>query len=420
MPCSLHSQPGNPRPGSNTRLAMAATRAGPGTGLNCLRVRVVQGRQFDLFLLDESRLRQISGAQHVEHGADGAGRRDLNRAADTAAQGGGIDLVRIRLLNELTAAQTADRHEDDDDVLQRDGYRVLQNILQQIASIAQAQIIQQRLHDRGVAGVANGAVVEIADLAGQGLAKRAEAAGGVERLVEDSVQGKLFELFERLSFAQLTIDDRLAGLAVLVDDAVRAPGEIVVERVRRKLRQGTDAHAHVLQLVEARGQVAGDDGDEAGCQAALGDERGARAGGELFHDAGAGNVLGQIQVVGAGRLGGFGNQSRGMVGRRGEYGEFTRQNLLQGVAVCDVGGNLRRRHRRLEAIELLLRTVDHGHCVIARQHQKLRDHGTDFARTDQNDVFHVSPRYRDRDFPMGTPTNGRVIPTFLRYDYGIM
>ena len=50
-----------------------------------------------------------------------------------------------------------------------------------------------------------------------------------------------------------------------------------------------------------------------------------------------------------------------------------------------------RRGRRFEAIQLLLRAVDDRHRVIAGPAQQFRDHGSDFARTYDNDVFHVVP-----------------------------
>ncbi len=173
-----------------------------------------------------------------------------------------------------------------------------------------------------MARIADGAVIQIAHLAGQGLAQRAEAARGVERLVQNAVERKLLELLERLRLAQLAVDDRLAGLAILVDDAVGAPGQIVVERIGRKLRQRADAHAHVLQFVEMRGKIARHDRDEAGSQTALRDECGARAGGELLHRAGAGDVLGQIEVMCAGGLGRLGNQPGRVVGRRAQDREL--------------------------------------------------------------------------------------------------
>ena len=171
-------------------------------------------------------------------------------------------------------------------------------------------------------GIADGAVVEIAHLARQRLAQRAETAGGVERLVQNAVERELLELLERLSLAQLTVDDGLAGLAILVDDPVGAPGEVVIEGIGGEFRQGADAHAHVLQLVETRGQIAGHDGDEARREAALGNERGAGARRQLLDGAGAGDVLGQVEIVGAGGLGRFGDQAGGVVRRRAQHREL--------------------------------------------------------------------------------------------------
>ncbi len=114
-----------------------------------------------------------------------------------------IDLVGIGLLHQLTTAQAAHGHEHDHDILQSDRHGILQNVLQQFAAIAQAQVVEQRLHDGRVAGITDGAVIEIAHLAGEGFAKSAEAARGVECLVQNAVEGEFFQFLERLCFAQL-------------------------------------------------------------------------------------------------------------------------------------------------------------------------------------------------------------------------
>ena len=106
----------------------------------------------------------------------------------------------------------------------------------------------------------------------QRLAQRAEAARRVEGLVGHAVEREFLALLQRRHFDQLAFDDRFAGLDIFVDDAVGAPGQIVVERVGRILRQRADAHAHAVQRVETLGQVVGDDRDEARRQAALRDE----------------------------------------------------------------------------------------------------------------------------------------------------
>src|ERR1700722_15120150 len=240
-------------------------------------------READLLLPEEAGLRELPEAQQVEHRANAAGGGDLNGAAHAPTHGGRVDLVGVGFLNELAGASAAHRHEDDDDVLEGHRDRVLENVLEQLAAVAQAQIVEQRLHDGRMAGIADGAVIEVPYPARQSLAYGTEATGSVEGLVESPCDRKLPELLERLRLAALAVDDGLARLAILVDDAVRAPGQVVVERVGRKFRQRADAHAHVLQLVEMRREVARDDGDEARGETALGNECRGGARGELLH-----------------------------------------------------------------------------------------------------------------------------------------
>jgi hypothetical protein len=80
--------------------------------------------------------------------------------------------------------------------------------------------------------------------------------------------------FERQGRDELAAVDGLAGVAVLVDQAVHRPGQVVLELVRREGGQRADAHLHVAHLVELLGQVVGDDADEARRQPALRHEGG--------------------------------------------------------------------------------------------------------------------------------------------------
>ena len=63
---------------------------------------------------------------------------------------------------------------------------------------------------------------------------------------------------------------------------------------------------------------------------------------ELLHRAGAGDILGQIQIVSAGRLGRLGDQAGRVIGRGAQHGELACQQFPQGVALRDVGGDLAR------------------------------------------------------------------------------
>jgi hypothetical protein len=49
--------------------------------------------------------------------------------------------------------------------LQRGGDCIFRDILQHIPTVAQAQIVEQCAHDRGVARISNRAVIKVADLA---------------------------------------------------------------------------------------------------------------------------------------------------------------------------------------------------------------------------------------------------------------
>ncbi len=262
--------------------------------------------------------------------------------------------------------------------------------------MAQAQVVEQGLHDRRMARIADGAVVEVAHLASQGLAQGAEAARGVEGLIGDAVEGEFLQLFQRRGLTQLAIDDGFAGFAIFVDDPVRAPGQIVVQGVGGETRQGADAHAHVLQGVEILGQVVGDDGDEAGRQAALGDEGGLGVDGQLLDPAGRGHVLGQVQIVGAGGLGRFGDLHGQVIGGGAEHGELALQGRLQRIGVGDIQHALGDRGGGFQPVELLRRAIDDFDAIVTATGQEIGDHRTDLAAAHDGDVFHVVPSEAER------------------------
>jgi hypothetical protein len=63
-------------------------------------------------------------------------------------------------------------------------------------------------------------------------------------------------------------------------------------------------------------QVVGDDGDEAGGQAALRDEGALGGRGQFADDAGAGDVLGQVEIVDAGGMRRAGDGGGQAIGQR--------------------------------------------------------------------------------------------------------
>ena len=89
------------------------------------------------------------------------------------------------------------------------------------------------------------------------------------------------------------------------------------------------------------------------------------------------------------RLGGFGDQPGGVIGRGAQHGKLAGEYFAQGVALSDVRGDFRNGGARLEAVQLVLRAVHDRHGIVAGPAQQFRNHGSDLARADDNDVFHI-------------------------------
>ena len=112
------------------------------------------------------------------------------------------------------------------------------------------QLVDQQLHQVAMADVANRFVVQLADPAGQRVAQRAQPAAGVERLVAHAVEREVLQPFERQHVDPPAVVNRLARIAVFVDQAVGRPGEVVLQLAGRKLRQRADAHLHRFDALE--------------------------------------------------------------------------------------------------------------------------------------------------------------------------
>ncbi|MNC24937.1 hypothetical protein D3C75_730080 [compost metagenome] len=146
----------------------------------------------------------------------------------------------------------------------------------------------------------------------------------------------MLQAFHRLDQLQAAIADGLARVAVLVDQAVDAPGQVVLQRVGRELGQGADAHLHFTHAVEAGGQRVGGDADEARGQAALRHERGLGVLGQLHDGLGGVHVFGQVEVVGTGVLGRLGHADGHVIRQGVEHGVLVGHGLLQGGAVSRI------------------------------------------------------------------------------------
>ncbi len=273
---------------------------------------------------------------------------------------------------------------------------MLEDVLQNLAAVAQAEIVQQRLHDGGMAGIADRAVVQRPHAAFQRFAQRAEPARGVEGFIGHAVERKLFALLHRRDMGQPAFDDRLAGLDIFVDNPVRAPGQIVVERVGGILRQRADPHAHAVERLEPGRKVAGDDGDEARRQTALGDEggRGAALGGlgsQSLHAPGRFHILGQVEIMDAGARGTFGNRSRQVEGGCGQNGKGAGQQSVERLRIGDIDRMQAECRVRLHGCQLRGAAVGQLDAVIAAMGQQSGNGGPDFPGSDDDDVLHEFP-----------------------------
>src|SRR5262249_36252607 len=226
---------------------------------------------------------------------------DLNGAQCPAVYIAAVDIVRVNLLYEMAFLVPADGNKDNHHVLQGRWYRVLQDISQHIAPIAQAHVVECGAHDRRVAAMQNGEVIESTDPPFEGVAKGPDAARSVERLVRNAIDRKFLALLQRRHLAAHAIHDRFASLAVFVDDAIRAPGQVVVDGVGGILRKRPNPQSDSVEHLEALRHVEGHDGHEAWSEAALRDERSASIGGELPYTACAHHILRQVKIMGTGR-----------------------------------------------------------------------------------------------------------------------
>ena len=262
--------------------------------------------------------------------------------------------------------------------------------------MVELQAVHQEPHLAAMPRVANGLVIHRHDVAAVGLGQRAEPAGRVEGFVGLAVDLDFFESLERQHVDFPAVDDGVAEVAVLVDHAVRRPGQRVLEHVVRVLGQGADAEFHGLELVEVRDQLIGGDADEARREAALRGIHFVAALGDPAHGFGYLDVLGQVEVVQAAFAGDFGDHDVAEVGQPrddghrlvrldvlGERGlvariEDERHDRVESVAGRHLGGRAFARIREL-------------HTVIAAVAEQSGNQDADLAGAENEDVAHECP-----------------------------
>src|SRR6185437_14576473 len=205
---------------------------------------------------------------------------------------------------------------------------------------------------------------------------RAEAARGIERLVQRAVDLDLFQSLERGHFHGTAVDDRLAGIAVLVDESLGRPGERVFEDVVRMLWQGSHAQLHRAQLLEMLDELRRGDADEARRETALRDERPRRASCDRADGTCYLDVLGQIEVVDAG--------SDRMAGQM----LLERASLLGVQRVCAEAGSPVRTHDGFRNGAVDVRELN---LIAAGAGQEPGDEGADLAGAEDEYAMHSAP-----------------------------
>src|SRR5574340_214919 len=327
--------------------------------------------QLYLFLADEAAAGKPSLAEQVDRGADAGRGGDLDRRHRHFAVAVGEDLAGEHLLHQHAVAHAARGDEHQHHVLHRRRHRAAQDRHERALVAREPEVVEQHLHQRAVAGVAHAFVIERAHPAGERLAQRPQPARGVERLVLDAVEREMLEPLERQRFDTPAVVDRLAGMAVLVDQAVDAPRQVVFQRIGRERRQRTDAHLQLMQFVEAAREVVRDDADEAGGEPALRHERGRCALGECLDRARGRDVLGEVEIVAADLA----------CERRQRHRAVIRQRVDDRIVTAFGAQGVEQRARV---------AVDHRDTVIAAAAERAGDGLADVAGTEQGDAHGFS------------------------------
>ena len=238
-----------------------------------------------------------------------------------------------------------------------------------------------------MAGIADGAVIHGAHLAFERSSQCAEAAGGVEGLIGHTIQREFLAFFHGRYRDHAAFHDGFAGLDIFVDQSVGRPGEVIVQRIGRILRQRPYAHAQTVQLVEILCQIVGDDGNEAGGKAALRNERAIGAIGQCLDLPCGGDVFGEVEIMGARHGGGFGNRAGQMEGGGREDRELSGEQSGQSAAVGDIQFGGGEGIVAVEARKLLGAAVGDCDAVVAACGQHQRNGAANLARANDDDLF---------------------------------
>jgi hypothetical protein len=157
--------------------------------------------------------------------------------------------------------------------------------------------MEEEIHQRSVARVAQALVVQVLEPAGKGFAHRSQTAGSGEGFEPNSADIDRLQPFHRRDGFEHAILDYLAIIQILVDHALGRPVEGVAEQAARVLRQRAHSEADRTHAFELFGQIRADDPDEARRQSALRSHDPLRRPGERTDMPGRAHVLGEVEVM---------------------------------------------------------------------------------------------------------------------------
>ena len=135
--------------------------------------------------------------------------------------------------------------------------------------------------------------------------------------------------------------------------------------------------------------VEGDDRDEAGREAALRDEGDGGIRGERLDAVRAGDVLGEIEIVGPRRERGLSDHRGEIERRRTEHRELAVEELDELQAVADIDSDSVDALVAVAGGENLGGAVHQGDIVVAGGGEQLGDCRADLAGSDHDDVLHA-------------------------------
>ena len=347
----------------------------------------------EVFLADETLMATRISQHEVDHGSNARRGGHLDRRPESSGNDLRIDLADIVFFAQLAVLPAGHGDVDHHHVLQGLRHGVLQDALHRGAIMVELQVVHEKAHLGAMTRVTHGLVVHALHARTVGVRERAEATRGVEGLVRRTVDLDFLQALERGDLDGPPIDDGLAGVAVLVDQALGGPGERILEDVVRMLGQRAHTQLDAAQLVEMSDQRVGGDADEAGRQPALRHECALGALGERTHGARHGDILGEVEVVRvrlAGRLG----DRHVAVERQAGYDCVHRMRAQVGA---QLGHILSVQAVGVQSRQLV--RIDYGagdfgidvrdvHLVIAGFGQQAGNQGADLAGSQDEDFVH--------------------------------